>query len=102
MTTRTINEARNGTGTLGKLDDPLNTNTGPTPPPDADLDGLPDAWETSHGLDPNNSQDSRQIHSSGYAYIEVYLNEVAQQITGQTPSNTDSMPPAAPTGLTVQ
>jgi pectate lyase len=102
MTARTIDEARNGTGTLGKLDDPLNTNTGPASPPDGDLDGLPDGWETSHGLDPNNPQDSRQFHSSGYAHIEVYLNEVAQQITGQTSLPNDTTPPAAPRGLTAK
>lgn len=102
MTTRTINEANAGTGTLGKLNDPLNTGTGPAPLPDSDGDGIPDGWESSHGLDPNNAQDSRQIHSSGYAHIEVYLNEVAQQITGQIPQPTDTTPPAAPSGLDVR
>ena len=93
MTTRTVNEAKNGTGTLGKLNDPLNTATGPAPLPDSDLDGIPDSWESSHGLNPNDGQDSRRIHSSGYANIEVYLNEVAQQITGQTPPSTDTTAP---------
>lgn len=102
MTTRTINEAKAGTGTLGKLNDPLNTNTGPAPPSDSDGDGIPDGWESSHGLNPSNAQDSRQIHSSGYAHIEVYLNEVAQQITGQIPNPTDTTPPAAPSGLDVR
>ncbi len=101
MTTRTMDETLAGTGTLGKLDDPLNTNTGPAPLPDSDVDGIPDDWESSHGLDPNNSQDSRQIDSSGYAYIEVYLNEVAEQITGQTAPQTDTTPPASPSGLEV-
>ena len=102
MTTRTINEAKAGTGTLGKLNDPLNTNTGPAPPSDSDGDGIPDGWESSHGLNSSNAQDSRQIHSSGYAHIEVYLNEVAQQITGQIPNPTDTTPPAAPSGLDVR
>lgn len=98
MTTRTVSEARTGTGTLGKLDDPLNTATGPALPADADLDGIADSWELDNGLSPSNPLDSAQIHSSGYAYVEVYLNEIAAQIT-QQPQPTL---PLAPTGLTVQ
>ena len=79
MTRRTVDETRAGTGTLGQLNDPLNT-TGPPPPPDADLDGIADAWELAHGLNPGNPADSAQIHSSGYAFVEVYLNEIADQI----------------------
>lgn len=79
MTTRTVAEARAGTGTLGQIGDPLNTG-GPPPPVDADLDGIADAWELTHGLNPANPLDSAQIHSSGYAWVEVYLNEIADQI----------------------
>jgi hypothetical protein len=76
MTARTVAEARSGTGTLGNLGDPLLTG-GPPPPADADLDGITDAWEQAHGLSPANPLDSAQLHPSGYAWIEVYLNEVA-------------------------
>ena len=85
MTIRTVDEVRAGSGTLGKIDDPLNTSTGPAPPTDEDLDGLPDDWETANGLDPNNRADSAQLHPSGYANIEVYLHQIAEQITGQAP-----------------
>lgn len=98
MTIRTVNEVRNGTGTLGKIDDPLNTGTGPAPPTDTDLDGLPDNWEIENGLDPDDRVDSAQLDSSGYAYIEVYLNEIAEQITGQTPPSV----PAPPTNVTAR
>ena len=98
MTTRTVAEARNGTGTLGKLNDPLNT-TGPAPPADADLDGIADSWELTHGLSPSNPLDSAQIHSSGYANIEVYLNEIAGQIIPSGGGTTS--PPSAPNNLTV-
>lgn len=96
MNVRTIDEVRNGTGRLGKLDDPLNTATGPNPPTDTDVDGLPDDWEIANGLDPNDDSDSAQIDSSGYAYIEVYLNEIAEQITGQKAPTV----PAPPTDVT--
>jgi hypothetical protein len=79
MNTRTVAEARAGTGTLGQLNDPLNTG-GPPPPVDADLDGIADSWELSHGLSPGNPADSALIHPSGYAWVEVYLNEIADQI----------------------
>lgn len=76
MTTRTVAEARSATGTLGNLSDPLNT-TGPPPVPDTDLDGIADAWELAHGLSPANPLDSAQLHPGGYAWVEVYLNELA-------------------------
>jgi len=46
---------------------------------DSDNDGLPDAWETAHGLNPKNASDSPAIakNSGGYSNIEVYLNSLA-------------------------
>lgn len=76
MTTRTVAEARTATGTLGNLGDPLNT-TGPPPVPDIDVDGIADSWELAHGLSPANPLDSAELHPGGYAWVEVYLNELA-------------------------
>ena len=76
MTTRTVAEARSATGALGNLGDPLNT-TGPPPVPDIDLDGIADSWEPAHGLSPANPLDSAELHPGGYAWVEVYLNELA-------------------------
>lgn len=45
--------------------------------PDADQDGMPDAWERAHGLDPDNAEDRNGIAPSGYTWIEEYLNELA-------------------------
>lgn len=50
---------------------------------DSDSDGLPDAWERDHGLDPNNASDSPALSKNGYANIENYLNEPASM--EQTP-----------------
>jgi len=46
---------------------------------DSDSDGIPDAWETAHGLNPKNASDSPAIakNSGGYSNIEVYLNSLA-------------------------
>ncbi len=45
--------------------------------PDSDQDGMPDAWETAHGLDPNDPEDRNKTAPSGYTWIEEYLNELA-------------------------
>jgi pectate lyase len=48
-----------------------------TPPADTDHDGMPDAWETEHGLNPIDSADrnGNDLDSTGYTNLEVYLNE---------------------------
>jgi hypothetical protein len=56
-----------------------------TPYKDSDNDGIPDAWETAHGLNPNNASDAAQIAKSGYSNIEVYLNSVVN-IKNVTPA----------------
>lgn len=43
---------------------------------DADNDGMPDAYETAHGLNPKDSSDAGKITKSGYSNIEIYLNSV--------------------------
>jgi hypothetical protein len=46
-----------------------------TPYPDADHDGLPDAWETAHGLNPRDPADARaDANGDGYQNIEDFLN----------------------------
>ncbi len=46
--------------------------------PDSDRDGIPDAWETAHGLDPRNPDDGRQIRSDGYSNLEHYINGLTE------------------------
>lgn len=42
---------------------------------DADCDGMPDAWETAHGLDPKNAADAAaDANGDGYTNIEEFLN----------------------------
>ena len=43
-------------------------------PADSDHDGMPDDWEISHSLSPYDSSDARQIDTSGYTMLEVYIN----------------------------
>ena len=48
-----------------------------TPPTDSDNDGMPDDWETTNGLNPNDGSDHTTVMPSGYTAIEAYINEVA-------------------------
>jgi len=44
---------------------------------DTDGDGMPDAYETSVGLNPNDAADGYQLTGSGYSNLEIFLNGVA-------------------------
>lgn len=50
---------------------------------DTDGDGIPDAWETANGLDPNNAEDAALYtidEKQLYSNLEVYLNSLVQDI----------------------
>jgi hypothetical protein len=81
MNARTVEEVKQGTGQLGKNDDPL-LDDQTAPAADGDSDGLPDDWETAHGLNPADASDSAALHASGYANIEVWANERAVALIG--------------------
>lgn len=46
-----------------------------TVPADTDNDGMPDEWETKHGLNPNVA-DQNYVNAEGYTALEVYLNSL--------------------------
>ena len=46
-----------------------------TPYADSDHDGLPDAWETAHGLNPHDATDATgDLNGDGYTNIEDFIN----------------------------
>lgn len=45
-------------------------------PIDSDKDGMPDAWETEKGLNPNNATDRNNLDAMGYTMLETYLNSL--------------------------
>ncbi len=90
--TRIIKEVRNSSfthtgskdGLKGIIDSQNDAGGYPTmaggaAPADSDHDGMPDAWESDHGLNPNSAEDrSGTSHSTeGYTNLEMYLNELA-------------------------
>ena len=45
---------------------------------DTDLDGMPDAWETAHGLNPSLASDGNDdMIGDGWTNLEYYLNQLA-------------------------
>lgn len=47
---------------------------------DTDGDGMPDTWETTYGLNPNDPSDGPQLHANGYSNLENFLNQTAGDI----------------------
>ena len=80
---RIIEEVRTGTATFGNGIIDSQSEVGGYPvlqslpaPQDSDRDGMPDTWETDHGLDPQQASDRNGNNLSGtyYTNLEVYLN----------------------------
>jgi MYXO-CTERM domain-containing protein len=87
VTTRVLSELEQRTGGWG-VDAPADLLEGLSPgtyPADTDGDAMPDAWETDHGLDPNDGADHTTVMPSGYTAIEDYLNELSDQISCAPP-----------------
>lgn len=93
VTKRTIEEVKNKTGSWGRNAELKLTDEwfleGLTPgkaPMDSDGDGMPDAWEKTHGLNPNDPADASKVvpagkskndRHKGYTWVEFYINELA-------------------------
>ena len=52
---------------------------------DTDQDGMPDAYERSVGLNPNDPNDGYRLTESGYSNLELFLNGVADGTIDLTP-----------------
>ena len=86
---RIVNDVIDGTGSIIDDEDQVGgwpTLTSDTPPTDTDHDGMPDTWESSHGLNPNDAGDSSgDRDSDGYTNIEEYLNSIVGTGLNQAP-----------------
>ncbi len=79
---RVIESVRTGKPVFkdGILDSPADVGGWPEyrgePVADADKDGMPDAWETAHKLNPNDASDAASdADKDGYTAVEEYLND---------------------------
>ena len=90
LDSRIMEEVRNGKATHGKKKNGIidtQAEAGGWPklesgqaPADADADGMPDAWEREHKLDPRNAADAAAYTlDKAYTNIEVYLNELVDK-----------------------
>jgi hypothetical protein len=125
LDTRIVNETRAGTATgsspggsttyglnQGIIDSQTDVGGWPvyangTAPLDTDHDGMPDAWEVSHGLNGNDATDRNTVSSTGYTQLENYLNGLAATTVLATHGSTEqplalrAYPNPAQTRLTV-
>ena len=73
-------------GTGGLIDTPTQVGGIPvlaqgTPPTDTDHDGMPDAWESQYGLDPDSAADGPQdADLDGYTNLEEFLSGGSPQV----------------------
>jgi pectate lyase len=88
---RLVDEVKTGKGRI--IDHPKQVGGWPAlkstkPPKDSDGDGMPDAWEKKHGLDPKNPKDAaRRVppgaspgdRHAGYTWVEFYINQLADR-----------------------
>ncbi len=78
---RIVDEVRKGTGRI--INDEAEVGGWPDlrsadAPKDSDEDGIPDAWEKAHGLDPSDPSDANKPapDAGGYTHLEVWLNSL--------------------------
>lgn len=87
--TRIVKDVATGTATEGGDHDGIidsQTDVGGWPvlkslpaPADTDQDGMPDAWEKQHGLNPSDAADATAYKlSKDYTSLEVYLNSLVK------------------------
>jgi pectate lyase len=86
VTRRIVEEVETGTGSWGRKDqaDLLEGLRPAAAAADSDGDGMANAWESAHGLDPKNPGDHSKAIAGGYTAIEVYCNELAERLIAQS------------------
>lgn len=70
---------------------------------DTDGDGMPNAYETEKGLNPNNAADGAAAAANGYTNLENYLNGIADGSINKANYETSTYPvvPGMPTAVTI-
>jgi hypothetical protein len=63
-----------------------------TPPIDTDHDGMPDAWESAHGLNLSDPLDRNAVGLQGYTQLEDYLNSLTGELVTSVADDQHSYP----------
>ena len=77
--TRAVNSVTNRNGSIVNDEDDvggwptLDVGTAPT---DTDGDGMPDAWESANGTNPNVADNNGDLDADGYTNLEEYINSL--------------------------
>jgi hypothetical protein len=77
--TRAVNSVTNRNGSIINDEDDVGgwpTLAAGTPPTDTDGDGMPDAWETAYGTNPNVADNNGDLDGDGYTNLEEYINSL--------------------------
>ena len=61
-------------------------------PADDDRDGMPNEWELSNGLNPNDPSDRNTIGKNGYTMLEEYLNRLVEPYVVSIADTTGLLP----------
>ena len=78
--TRIVDDVRNRTGRIIKSQEEVGgwpTLVSLPAPADRDRDGMPDAWEIAHGLNPDDPADRNSVDKNGCTRLEIYLAQLA-------------------------
>ena len=66
-----------------------------TPPADSDHDGMPDAWESAHGMNPNDAKDGNaDPDCDGFTNLDDYLAYLAGDVASVASKGSDACPSA--------
>jgi pectate lyase len=100
---RIVNDVNSGTGQIINAPSDVGgwiTIAGGTPCQDSDHDGMPDVWESAHGLNPNDATDGpKDADGDGYTNLEEFLNGGTISVSC-TDSDNDGYGTAGSTGCT--
>lgn len=89
---RIVSDVLNGTGSSIATTDDQSEGAWPAlnslpAPADDDHDGMPNDWELTHNLNPNDPADRNSIGQDDYTQLEVYLNS----LTGESVTDVDDV-----------
>ncbi|MEE9355463.1 MAG: hypothetical protein V3U75_07715 [Methylococcaceae bacterium] len=95
---RVIDDVLNRTGSIIDSQDDvggLGSIANGTAPVDSDHDGMPDSWESTKGLDPNDASDGNKIdlNLAGYTNLEIYLDSIVESAGHCGTNNVEIVPP---------